>query len=102
MLSCQLGDVLDLSASGAQVRAKRSTDIAVGNDVALELRYQEQLVRVKAAVVWVERRWLKRPTVGLRFIDVPPATASSLTTLALASADRATVYTKTDQPRSRF
>lgn len=90
-LSCHLGQVLDLSASGMRVQHAGRPVIDRGAVVQLGIRNQTQKVQVSARIAWVNRTSWKTYEIGFQFIDVKPGVASVLVNLArygFVAADR--------------
>lgn len=81
-LSCHLGEVVDLSASGMRVQHTGKPVVERGALVQLGIRNQTQKVQVSARVAWAKRTGWKSYEVGFQFVDVKPAVAAVLVTLA--------------------
>lgn len=89
-LTCALGEVLDLSATGLRARTGGRPPMTVGASCAVVVTSEGQQVRVTGTVVWV-RRVGRGPLaflgpavheVGVRFVDVRPGVAAALVQLA--------------------
>ncbi len=100
-LRCDLGDVVDLSASGARLSldARHACDIGSLLTLTLTPADGSGTVRVTGHAVWSKRTGVRRKEVGVSFVRLRPSTAARLETLArtgsLAGApdiDDATAY----------
>lgn len=80
-LSCQLGDILDLSETGLRIRSVGRPRVEVGSQLTLTIASALQKLSVKGQIVWV-RKSLLGGMVGVRFVDTPPALAAALVELA--------------------
>ena len=76
-LSSNIGRVLDFSAGGIRVLARRKLKSVV--DVALWNIHRG--LTVQARVIWTKRLGLRRHESGLEFIEVSPDAASGLAAL---------------------
>jgi hypothetical protein len=100
-VTCDLGEIVDLSASGARLRLDAGRDSDAGEMLTMMLRPGDGSgsVRITGHVVWSRRSGLRRREVGVSFVRLRPSTAARLETLArtgsLADApdiDDATAY----------
>lgn len=82
LLTCPLGDVYDLSASGIRLRGKGRCKLSVGQAVAVTLQAPQGALTLQAKVVRIQRQGLRTFDVGLQFIAIKPGTARALKTLA--------------------
>lgn len=81
-LTCPLGDVLDLSASGLRIRFHDSAPVKKGDVFAVNVASESQSVRVTARVVWIRKRPLQRGgQIGLQFVNIRPGVAAALVQL---------------------
>ena len=80
-----LGDVLDLSATGARIRSPRAPRCAAGDELRLTIAGLEGPIATRALVAWVRRAGLRRPRLspaarenaaGFPQRSLPPPTAS--------------------------
>ncbi|QOJ00773.1 MAG: PilZ domain-containing protein [Phycisphaeraceae bacterium] len=69
-LVCNLGQVLDLSASGARIKLSLSP-LTVGGEVICEIEAPDRRVAIAAKVIWCRRVGFFRHEAGLTFLDVP-------------------------------
>jgi hypothetical protein len=82
-LTCPLGDVMDLSASGLRVRFHDSAPVKKGDIFSVNVSNESQSVKVTARVVWIRRRPLQRGgQIGLQFVNIRPGVAAALVQLA--------------------
>lgn len=69
-VQCDLGAVLDLSRSGARVRAASAESLNEGEVIAVSLRWGEERCAVSARVVWLAPHGLRGAEAGLEFTDL--------------------------------
>lgn len=81
-LSCALGDVLDLSATGVRLRSSGKVKVDLGDLLTITVASESQSVKVQAQVMWMRRRGLGRQEVGLKFVNVRRGVATALVQLA--------------------
>jgi DnaJ-domain-containing protein 1 len=81
-LSCALGDVLDLSATGVRLRGSGKVKVDLGDILTITVASENQSVKVQSQVVWVRRRGLGRQEIGLKFVNVRKGVATALVQLA--------------------
>lgn len=82
MLSCKLGEVLDLSGSGMRVRSTGKPQLKRGQVVALTLRAGDKQLRVTTQAVRLRRLGFRSWEIGLRFVELRPSVQAALKTLA--------------------
>jgi hypothetical protein len=82
LLTCPLGEVYDLSATGIRLRGKGRCRLAVGQCLAVTLQAPQGALTLQARVVRIQRHGLRMFDVGMQFIAITPATARALKTLA--------------------
>jgi len=80
-VKCSLGDVLDLSATGMRVRARR-IHAAEGATIRVTVFGLTRAEDVSAKVVWIRRTGWFRREVGLAFQDLSPSARSELAAIA--------------------
>ncbi|MBX3386490.1 MAG: DnaJ domain-containing protein [Phycisphaeraceae bacterium] len=80
-LSCQLGDILDLSESGMRIRTIGRPRLDRGSRFKFTVASSMQRLAVTGQVVWI-RRGLFKGMIGIRFVDAPPALCKALVELA--------------------
>jgi hypothetical protein len=83
-LSCPLGDVVDLSASGMRIRCDARPAVRRGATDSFAIRTGSQKLVVLGRVVWVRRKSLleKKYEVGVSFTDPRPGVRKVLSDLA--------------------
>lgn len=69
-LSCTLGRVLGLSATGMRVQARGRCRIQVDGRVTLTLRDSENQLRLSARIAWVKKTGLFQYEAGMEFVDL--------------------------------
>jgi len=79
-LTCNLGEVIDLSLGGMQVHCTRA---AKDKLVEVQLTYEGETIKVQAEVVRSDKVGFRKYELGLRFLDVDPETAKQLTRVSL-------------------
>ncbi len=77
-LGCNLGSVVDISGGGMRLRSSRR----LTGQVELELWISGRSQTVTGLVVWTRRVAFRKFDVGLRFVELPPAAASGIASLA--------------------
>ena len=77
-LCCNLGTILDFSASGVRLRTRR----AIGGDHVVVLGNQHGRTRIKGRVVWAKRIGLFSHEIGIEFIEINDEQAKVLRDLA--------------------
>jgi hypothetical protein len=82
VLSCDLGQVVDISRTGMRVRCASKPPIKLGQTLPLSVQSQEQRVRVSAVPVWIKRRGLRSHQVGLRFVNITLSMSAALEAMA--------------------
>jgi len=79
-LSCDRGEILDLSSSGARLQTRRLWK--EGKVRPITISTDTELVTILARCMWSMREGLFLHTVGLHFEGVTPEQAGTLTKLA--------------------
>ena len=79
-LKCNLGEVLNLSLGGMQVRCTRAPK---DNVVEVELSLEGETMKMQAEVVRSTKVGFRKHELGLRFLDVDRETAKQLTRVSL-------------------
>ena len=77
MLTCQLGEVVNLSASGVMVRGKGTTDHNNDDRVQLDLKCLDHKLHATARVAW-HKQEDKSFTLGMEFVDLTPDQAQRI------------------------
>ncbi|WP_432799969.1 DnaJ domain-containing protein [Poriferisphaera sp. WC338] len=69
-IQCQLGQILDLSATGMRVECKGAkSPVKPGQTGNIQLEHQNKKIKLNAQARWVKRKGLFKHEVGLKFID---------------------------------
>ena len=84
-IESNLGEIRDLSASGARLRRRKRLSVGAGAMVNLEIEGLDGPVRVLARVVWTRRLGFFRHEVGVLFEDVAPPVRRALVDIARRS-----------------
>ncbi len=77
MLSCQLGEVVNLSASGVMVRGRGTTEHQSGERIQLDLKCLDHELQVTAQVAWIKEED-RTFSIGMEFIDLTPEQAQRI------------------------
>lgn len=80
-LTCELGTVIDLSASGLQIEGRGPSPVRVGQTVWLVLRGGEQGLRLRVLIRRVRRQGFLRYRVGGELVGMTPERAVGLLSL---------------------
>ena len=84
-ITCSLGTLLDLSASGMRVRTRGSTP-TTGTEFAVSIEGLEETIVLQCTVRWSKRTGLLSREVGLEFLSLNAETRRWLTALARTCA----------------
>jgi len=87
-LTCELGEVLDVSASGVRIATRSWSGLRPGDSTQLTLRTNNGAVMVEAMVMWARKVGLRKRQVGLRFINIDERTRRQLWAMASAGAPK--------------
>ncbi|MHC5112791.1 MAG: PilZ domain-containing protein [Planctomycetota bacterium] len=68
---CNLGKILDLSASGMRLRTRKS----LTGEHIVQIKGNENMIRVLGRVVWSKKLGFRAYEIGLRFVDLPEEAA---------------------------
>lgn len=70
-MSCPIGEIVDLSASGMKIRSKGKPDVIMGQSNQFVLKTSKQKLTVTGIVAWVRRHSMlsKQYEIGIRFTD---------------------------------
>ena len=89
MLVCELGQVVNMSASGLRIQSESNPKLKEGTRLTLTLKTQEQQVSVKVEILWSKHVSAGRYEIGAKFVDVSDALASTLGRLARSTMAQA-------------
>lgn len=81
-VSSDLGEVLDLSESGARIACKGKPPFQVGYGSTIQIRTADGAVTLPVRVVWIRRKGLRTHHVGVQFSELSSALQALLRTLA--------------------
>src|SRR5688572_23729885 len=87
MLSCNIGDVLDISAGGMRVLSRQN----VPERIQVFLNGYQLPGKLIAELAWTKKVGLRKLEVGLRFVDVSPEVAQTLTAIAASNRFRTAI-----------
>ena len=82
-LNCDVGEVVDLSATGMKVSCARKPAIARGDVVTFSIRSATQRLVVMGRVAWTRRQGLRAHTIGVQFLNLKPGVPEALVEFAL-------------------
>lgn len=85
-LSCTLGEVLDLSASGMRVRRAGNPIVRKGERFSMTVQTLDGPMLAPVEVTWIRKTGWRRHEVGLSFIEIGAALSAALATMARSSA----------------
>ena len=83
MLSCDLGEVLDISTNGMRVRTDGKPPVKVGQLLPIRLETTGHRLPVTGKPVRIKRRGLRTYEIGIQFLNVKPSVAAALESIAL-------------------
>jgi hypothetical protein len=92
LLTCKLGHVLDLSATGMRVRRRGRQLVQKGDRVQVTLKSLLGQHVVKCEVMWVKRLGFLRYEYGLCFVDISPEESRAIIEIAQISVDGRAIY----------
>lgn len=81
-LSCALGEIVDLSATGMRLRHKGRPPVRAGDVHAFTVESESQAVRAQGRVAWVRRRGVGTFEIGVQFQGIKPGVSRALVQLA--------------------
>ncbi len=83
-MSCPLGDVLDLSASGMKIGSSGKPAVSKGELKQFVLRTTKQTLTLSGRVQWIRRQspLSKRYEIGVRFVDTRPSIREAVAAFA--------------------
>ena len=92
LLTCKLGQVLDISSSGIRVRRRGRQIVQRGDRVAVTLKSLLGAHTFKSEVMWIKKLGFLRYEFGLRFVEVTPEENKTLIEIAQISADARAIH----------
>ena len=90
-VTCSVGRVVDMSASGIRVERKGRRAVSEGDAFTITLKHGDFAMPVDVRVVRVEKKGFRRYVFGLSFEEVNPQIQAKLTQLARIAAEQCMV-----------
>ncbi|HEB61433.1 MAG TPA: PilZ domain-containing protein [Phycisphaeraceae bacterium] len=87
-LPCNLGTVIDLSASGIRLISQKAALAKPGRMVTVELEGISRKLRLPARIIWVHKIGFRKRVVGLLFHDITDEQRSCIARICRAYAMR--------------
>lgn len=90
-VKCQLGSVVDMSATGMRLTCDKKPPVVVGQVYTTRISFDDGAMPLKVQVRWLKRRGLKTYELGLAFVGLKPGADLVLDAVAkfgMASAAR--------------
>ena len=81
-LSCELGEVCDLSATGMRIKGSGKPILKKGQNGKVSLSFNGGVLNLDSQVVWFKRRGFRKWEIGLSFLHVSPGMAKAISTIA--------------------
>ena len=81
-MRCDLGDLVDLSASGLRVNRKGKPPFKLGQCVQVRLTAGGQALRITAQAMWMKRNGLRHYSIGMRFLSLSTTARKALDSVA--------------------
>ena len=84
LLSCPLGDIVNVSGDGLRLRLGGRPAFVVGQILSVTLRAPQSSLTLSARVIWIRRRGIRnaRDEAGLQFLDMRPQMVEAVRSLA--------------------
>lgn len=79
MLTCEWGQVVDLSAQGMRIRHRGSAKLRPGEHIEITLSLMSTIVNVHAKIIWMRKTGFRKREIGMQFIDLSEDVISALT-----------------------
>lgn len=83
MLSCDLGEVVDISTAGIRVRCKGKPPVKIGQVFQMQLKSSQIRLKVSAQVVRVKRNGFRKYELGAQFVNIKASVAAAIHSLAM-------------------
>ncbi|MEM9414149.1 MAG: DnaJ domain-containing protein [Planctomycetota bacterium] len=90
-VKCQLGTVIDMSATGMRLACDKKPPVVVGNVYTTKISFDDGAMPLQVQVRWLRRKGLKRYELGLHFVALKSGADRVLEAVAMfgmASAAR--------------
>ena len=81
VISCSLGDVVDISAGGIRLRGRGKMPVCRGQIIPLSLKAHDSETQTKARVVHIRRVGLRTWEAGFAFVDLRPSLVNDIENL---------------------
>jgi|SRR5687767_7801115 len=81
VITCSLGEVVDLSAGGIRLRGKGKAPVCRGQIIPMSLHAHDSQVTIKARAVHIRRVGLRTWEAGFAFVDLRPQLAIDIDNL---------------------
>src|SRR5258705_10395340 len=88
IISCSLGDVVDLPAGGIRLRGRGKTPVCRGQIIPLTLKAHDSETITKARVVHIRRVGLRPWEAGFAFADLRPSLVKDIENLGRTGESR--------------
>jgi hypothetical protein len=85
-VSCQFGDIVDISSAGMRIRCRKKPENRVGDVVTLTVQGVNGPFTVKAKFAWSRRDGLFRHLAGFELLDVGERVRAELLAIARSAA----------------
>lgn len=80
-LSCLLGDVIDISATGVRIRCQGKPPFSSGAVSTIKLSFKGGKLAVSVQERWRKRRCLRGYEIGLKFVNTSPNVTAAIESL---------------------
>ncbi|MEE9211099.1 MAG: DnaJ domain-containing protein [Phycisphaeraceae bacterium] len=102
VVTCELGDLLDISASGMRIGCKGKPPVNPGKAGNVKLKYPGGALSITVLCRWRKRAGFRRYELGLEFVNIAPAVTEAIDSLARFGFIRTDSTTsKSNGPKSR-
>jgi len=81
VITCSLGDVVDISAGGIRLRGRGKMPVCRGQIIPLALKAHDSETQTKARVVHIRRVGLRTWEAGFAFVDLRPSLVNDIENL---------------------
>lgn len=87
-----LGEIVDLSASGARVRVKGSLPITGGQCFTMKLMGLNGETIVSCKAIWIAKRGWRKHEVGVQFFDLTPEARKIIAEIGRSAANNESMH----------
>ena len=77
-ITCSLGQVADISATGMRVVSRGKLNVAEDEVIPLTMHTPSGLIALSAQVIWIMKTGIIRHEIGFRFVDITPRALANL------------------------